>query len=90
MGNLPNELVIGGDQRFVRRLIGISISLMVSFVCNMGVCDNATAHRLMLLRGTQVSRGNSEGVTSPQSRRNLSERRVYLEVAEVGAPQRRK
>ena len=34
---VPAELVIGGDQPFVRRLIGISISPMVGSIYNMGV-----------------------------------------------------
>ena len=40
---VPAELVIGGDQPFVRRLIGISISPMVGSIYNMGVWDKVAA-----------------------------------------------
>ena len=36
---MPSELVIGGDQLFLRRLIGVSISPMVVSIYNMGVWD---------------------------------------------------
>ena len=38
-----SELVIGGDQAFVRRLIGVSIPPMVGSINNMGVWDKGTA-----------------------------------------------
>ena len=40
---VPSELVIGGDQPFVRRLIGVSISPMVGSIYNMGVWDKVAA-----------------------------------------------
>ena len=40
---MPSELVIGGDQPFVRRLIGVSTSPMVGSIYNMGVWDKAAA-----------------------------------------------
>ena len=40
---VPAELVIGGDQPFVRRLIGVSISPMVGSIYNMGVWDKVAA-----------------------------------------------
>ena len=40
---MPPELVIGGDQPFVRRLIGVSISPMVGSLYNMGVWDKVAA-----------------------------------------------
>ena len=40
---MPAELVIGGDQPFVRRLIGVSISPMVSSIYNMSVWDKVAA-----------------------------------------------
>ena len=40
---VPAELVIGGDQPFVRRLIGFSISPMVGSIYNMGVWDKVAA-----------------------------------------------
>ena len=40
---VPSELVIGGDQPFVRRLIGVSTSPMVGSIYNMGVWDKAAA-----------------------------------------------
>ena len=36
---VPAELVVGGDQPFVRRLMGVSISPMVGSIYNMGVWD---------------------------------------------------
>ena len=43
---VPSELVIGGDQPFVRRLIGVSTSPMVGSIYNMGVWDKAAANWL--------------------------------------------
>ena len=40
---MPAELVVGGDQPFVRRLIGVSISPMVGSIYNMGVWDKVVA-----------------------------------------------
>ena len=40
---VPSDLVIGGDQPFVRRLIGVSISPMVGSFYNMGVWDKVAA-----------------------------------------------
>ena len=40
---VPSRLVIGGDQPFVRRLIGVSISPMVGSIYNMGVWDKVAA-----------------------------------------------
>ena len=40
---MPSELVIEGDQPFVRRLIGVSISPMVGSIYNMGVWDKVAA-----------------------------------------------
>ena len=40
---MPSGLVVGGDQPFVRRLIGVSISPMVGSIYNMGVWDNSAA-----------------------------------------------
>ena len=40
---VPVELVIGADQPFVRRLIGVAISPMVGSIHNMGVRDKAAA-----------------------------------------------
>ena len=40
---MESELVIGGDQPFVRRLIGVSISPMVGSIYNMGVWDKVAA-----------------------------------------------
>ena len=40
---VPAELVIGGDQPLVRRLIGVSISPMVGSIYKMGVWDKVAA-----------------------------------------------
>ena len=40
---MPGRLVIGGDQRFVRRLISVSTSPLVGSIYNMGVWDNVAA-----------------------------------------------
>ena len=40
---VPSRLVIGGDQPFVRRLIGVSTSPMVGSIYNMGVWDKVAA-----------------------------------------------
>ena len=40
---VPCKLVIGGDQPFVRRLIGVSTSPMVGSIYNMGVWDKVAA-----------------------------------------------
>ena len=40
---VPAELVVGGDQPFVRRLIGVSILPMVGSIYNMGVWDKVAA-----------------------------------------------
>ena len=40
---VPAKLVIRGDQPFVRRLIGVSISPMVGSIYNMGVWDKVAA-----------------------------------------------
>ena len=40
---VQSELVIRGDQIFVRHLIGVSISLMVGSICNVGVWDKVAA-----------------------------------------------
>ena len=40
---VPSRLVIGGDQPFVRRLIGVSTSPLVGSIYNMGVCDKVVA-----------------------------------------------
>ena len=36
-------LVLGGDQPFIRRLMGVSTSPQVGSIYNMGVCDKAAA-----------------------------------------------
>ena len=40
---VPSRLVIGGDQPFVRRLIGVSTSPLVGSSYNMGVWDKVAA-----------------------------------------------
>ena len=40
---VPSRLVIGGDQPFVRRLIGVSTSPLVGSIYNMGVWDKVAA-----------------------------------------------
>ena len=40
---MESELVIGGDQPFVRRLMGVSKSLMVGSIYNMGVWGKVAA-----------------------------------------------
>ena len=40
---MESELVIGGDQPCVKRLIGVSISPMVGSVYNMGVWGKVAA-----------------------------------------------
>ena len=40
---VPSKLVIGGNQPFVRRLIGVSTSPMMGSICNMGVWDKFAA-----------------------------------------------
>ena len=40
---VPSRLVIGGDQPFVRCLIGVSTSPMVGSIYNMGVWDKVAA-----------------------------------------------
>ena len=40
---MESDLVIGGDQPFVRRLIGVSIFPMVGAIYNMGVWDKVAA-----------------------------------------------
>ena len=40
---LPAKLVVGGDQPFVRRLIGVSISPMVGSIYNMPGWDKVAA-----------------------------------------------
>ena len=40
---VPDALVFGGDQPFIRRLIGVSKSPQVGSICNMGVWDKAAA-----------------------------------------------
>ena len=40
---VPSGLVIGGDQPFVRRLIGVSTSPLVGSIYNMGVWDKVVA-----------------------------------------------
>ena len=40
---MAGELVIGGDQPFLRHLIGVSISPMVGSIYNMGVWDKGAA-----------------------------------------------
>ena len=40
---VESELVIGGDQPFVRPLIGVSISPMVGSIYNMGLSDKVAA-----------------------------------------------
>ena len=40
---VPVALVLGGDQPFIRRLIGVSTSPQVGFIYNMGVWDKAGA-----------------------------------------------
>ena len=40
---VPSRLVIGGDQPFVRRLIGVSTSPLVGSIYNMGVWDKVSA-----------------------------------------------
>ena len=40
---VPSRLVIGGDQPFVRRLIGVSTSLLVGSIYNIGVWDRVAA-----------------------------------------------
>ena len=40
---VPSRLVIGGDQPFVRRLIGVSTSPMVGSIYNIGVWDKVAA-----------------------------------------------
>ena len=40
---VPNRLVIGGDQPFVRSLIGVSTSPLVGSIYNMGVWDKVAA-----------------------------------------------
>ena len=39
----PAALVLGGDQPFIRRLIGVSTSPQVGSIYNMGVWDKAAA-----------------------------------------------
>ena len=43
MSLVPNELVIGGDQPFVRRLIGVSTSPMVGSIYNMAMWNRGVA-----------------------------------------------
>ena len=43
---VPAQLVIGGDQPFIRRLIGISTSPMVGSIYNMGVWEKVAAARV--------------------------------------------
>ena len=40
---VPVALVLGGDQPFIRRRIGISASLQVGSIYNMGVWEEAAA-----------------------------------------------
>ena len=40
---VPSRLVIGGDQPFVRRLIGVSTSPLVGSIYNMGVWAKVAA-----------------------------------------------
>ena len=40
---VPSRLVIGGEQLFVRHLIGVSTSPLVGSIYNMGVCDKVAA-----------------------------------------------
>ena len=59
---VPAELVIRGDQPFVRRLIGVSTSPMVGSIYNMGVWDKfaaawAKADLRRTLDGGAVARG---------------------------------
>ena len=43
---MESELVIGGDQPFVRRPIGVSISPMLGSIYNMGVWDKVAVARV--------------------------------------------
>ena len=59
---MESELVIGGDQPFVGRLIGVSISPMVGSIYNMGVWDKVAAARVKAgfhrtLEGEAVGQG---------------------------------
>ena len=47
---VPSGLVIGGDQPFVRRLIGVSISPLAGSIYNMGVCDKVDREEAARLR----------------------------------------
>ena len=40
---VPSKLVVGGDQPFVRRLMGVSASPLVGSIYNMGVWDKVAA-----------------------------------------------
>ena len=40
---MPAQLVVGGDQPFVRRLIGVSMSPVVGSIYNMDVWDKVAA-----------------------------------------------
>ena len=54
---MPRELVIGGDQPFVRCLLGISISPRVGSIYNMGVWDKgAIVARLLRTGGHWLER----------------------------------
>ena len=69
--SVPSGLVIGGDQPFVRRLIGVSTSGMVGSINNMGVWDKVPAARVNVATRRTLDREEAAHLRNKETGRSL-------------------
>ena len=68
---VPSRLVIGGDQPFVRRLIGVSTSPLVGSIYNMGVWDKVAAAWVNVATRRTVDREKAARLRYKETGRSL-------------------
>ena len=68
---VPSGLVIGGDQPFVRRLIGVATSSLVGSIYNMGVWDKVAAAWINVATRRTLDREEAARLRYKETRRSL-------------------